>query len=89
MYDLLKATDRYGPYCSKSDMSRGSRTAYLQMARYLDWAITSKLIVEEQLNSDTQYTYRVTERGDRFIELVDELQGSLYVSSFAQTRYPS
>lgn len=88
IYDLLTAIDRKAPHCSKYEMQKGSRTAYWQMAKYLDWVIADKLVVEEQrLHPQLEPTYKLTENGKRFIELINELRAFLYVSSFAQTRY--
>jgi predicted transcriptional regulator len=87
MYDLLIAIDRRRPYCTISNAQKGSRMSYLQVIDYLDWAVTSKLIAEERLHQDAQYTYAITENGRRFLELIDELKTFLYVSSYPQTRY--
>lgn len=88
IYDLLTAIDRHGPHCNKWEIKKGSRTAYSQMAKYLDWVIADKLVVEQQSpHSQIEPTYKVTENGKRFIKLFNELKAFLYVSSFAQTRY--
>jgi predicted transcriptional regulator len=57
------------------------------MAKYFDWVIVDKLVTEEQPDPQLEPTYKLTENGKKFIELLNELKAFLYVSSYPQTRY--
>lgn len=74
MYDILTAINNYGKRCSKWEIQKGSSTEYLQMNKYLKWAISNNLVAQEQLHWGEQPVYTITERGIRFIELVLELK---------------
>lgn len=65
MYDILVAIKKNG-LAAKAQIQRGE---YVQTTKYLRWAIACNLVAQEG-----PYLYSITNRGIRFIELVEELK---------------